>query len=353
MNNQNRLQGQGTMSMTAPAKANTKRDDVELVPAGPNPCILYSIIDMGTVYNQNFRKEQRTVRLTFEFPLFKQLFRTTDTEPKPTVLSVEETFLMSPGSNLKKWCDAMSGTVLQEHDYKNGYDIGQFLGRAFMGEVDHVPGKKDPTKIYANLTTAKALTEDIRARYNFDWSQLIRTNDTLIFAIDPNGNCFQSDAFARLPKFLRERIMKSNEALAYERAGGVFRDQEKPSDQKQVFPAQQPQQRQVQQPVQQSQPVQPQPAQTGTVEIPTDVVQNGHRLVMIVNDFTYDQYLAVNYTPELLIRDKKAVWVPDAPQVPGPSAPQQPQAPQAPQSPVASSPQPGLPEGEEDDDIPF
>lgn len=336
----NSAQAPGAFSMTAPNSGggSNRRDDVQLVPAGPNPCILYAMVDMGTHHNAHFNKDQRKIRLTYEFPLFKQLFREDDTEPKPTVLSRKETFLISESSNLKKLAEQMLGRALRPDEYQsNNFNIGMFLGQTFIANVQHQAGRKDPTKMYAEITSLAPVTEHSRSAYNFDWNQVTRTNDLVGFAIDEAGACFQSDAWIALPKFLREEIMKSKEAIAYAGRGGTFRQPEK-KDAGQSAPANAPA------------PVQRQPQVPQASELP---IVNGNQLVMIATDFPYVQYREQGWTDDQLVQHQKAKWVPvqapaqaSAP-APAPSAPAGPPAPAQPSAPAPASTEDDV------DDVPF
>jgi len=213
---------QGGFEMTIPGQVSNRRDDVKTLEQGPNVGILYSMIDLGTHYNEHFQKSSRLLRLTWEFPLLMQLFKTDDTELRPTIVSTEETFQMAERSNLKKIVDGALGRILQPHEYKDGYKIGQFLGKTMIVNIGHKPSKKDPSRIFERIQSVQGLTEHVRNSYAFDWSLIHRTNDLQGFLIDPNGACFQSDQFAKLPGWLREKIQQSDEAKAYVARGGTF-----------------------------------------------------------------------------------------------------------------------------------
>lgn len=319
MNNQNSPQGQGSFSMQAPAQVSNKLDSVELLPAGPNPGILYSLVDMGTHYNEHFQKKSRIIRLTFEFPLFKQLFRTTDKVKRPTVLSMEETFQMAERSNLKKFCEGALGRSLNPEEYKNGYDVGQFLNKIMIVTVVNKQGKKDTTKTYNNIGSVQGLTEHSRTAYNFDWDNVVRTNDIVGFMIDPAGECFKSQTFAEFPDWIRNRILGSDEARSYVSKGGVVIEKKK-REPDSGYTGQLP-------------PNAPPPATRTPSNLP---IVNGHLLTMIVEDFTYEQYLGAGHTAETLVAQGKAEWTllpvqstPEAPKVP--QAPLAPEAPQVPE----------------------
>lgn len=323
------VQTQG-FSMTVPGQQSQRRDDIKLLEQGPNVGILYSIVDLGTHYNSFFKKSSHLIRLTWEFPLLMQLFNVNDTEERPTVVSTEETFQIAERSNLKKIIDGALGRVLQPNEYKNGYDIGQFLGKTMIVNIVNKASKKDPTKVYNNIGTIQGITEHVRNTYAFNWDMVQRHNDLQGFIIDPAGSCFQSDAFAKLPSFIRDKIMDSDEAKAYAEKGGTFIEQHKFENDK---------------PKPQAPAGTPAPVQRAPLpQAPSSniiVGENAVKLEWLNKDFDYATMKANNWTDQLLIDNgycKVHVEVaPAPPQAPtqAPAPPSAPPVPVAPKAPVA------------------
>lgn len=309
---------QESFTMRAPAQESNfkRRDDVQLLEQGPHVGILYSMVDLGTSWNEHFKKSQHLIRLTFEFPLFKQLFNEGDTEPKPTVVSIEHTFQIAEKSNLKKFIDGFLGRILQPAEYEKGFDIGQFLGKVMIVNIVNAPSKKDPAKIYNRITTVQGITEHAKKMYAFNWAEVVRTNDLQGFLINPDGSCFRSELFASLPKFIRDKIMESDEAKEYANKGGIFAEQAKRDDTQHATPP----------------PYAPAPAQRTPVAPPQD------KLIWLNTDYTYEQMLASGWTLDALIQNgycKKEVVLPPPPPVP--------QAPPMPQAPAPAPPMPQMP----------
>lgn len=304
-----------------------KRDDVQLLEAGPNPGILYNIIDLGTHYNNYFQKSSRLIKLVFEFPLLKQLFKVDDTEERPTVVSQEYSYILGENSNLKKFIDGAENRILQPAEYKNGWNIGQYLDKVFIVNIINKPSKKDPSIIYNNIGSVQGLSDSLRTRYAFNWEEVVRTNDLVSFAIDPDGKCFTTETFARLPKYYRDTIMKSDEAIRYANTGGRFATYEE-------FNNANANQQQAPKPVQRKAAAPSSPSK------PT--------IKMLVNDYTYEEYKASGWTDQQLIDNGYMILVqPEAPKAP-PSAPQS-----APKAPAPSQQPTNLDVVEEDDDLPF
>ncbi len=312
-------------TMRAPAQISKKRDDIKLLEQGPNVGILYSIIDCGTQFNEYYNKTNRQIRFTFEFPLLKQLFNIDDTELRPTVVSIEMTFQMAERSTLRKFVEGALGKSLSPHEYEKGYDIGQFLGQVMMVNIVNQTSKKAPFKTYNKIASVQAITEHIKSIYVIDWNLIVRHNDLSGFLIDPEGTCFQSEVFSKLPNFLREKIMNCTEAKTYRDNGGVFIAQVDFS--KDNGSAVQPaiaQQTVI--------PVQPQQ--------PLATPSDEKKLVMVAVDFTKEQYYETGWTDESLVADGKAKWVAEQPVAPAPAlqVPQVPQAPQVPAGPPTLTP---------------
>jgi len=357
MNTQSAQTPQNGFAMTAPAQMSKRRDDVQRLEVGPNVGILYSMIDLGTHYNEHFKKTTHLLRLSFEFPLKMQLFNVDDTEPRPTVVSMEPTFQMAEKSTLKKIADGILGRTLQPHEYLKGFDIGQFLGKVVMVNIVDQVSKKDPTKIYNKITTVQGLTEHVKQMYAIDWSLIKRHNDLVGFLIDPQGNCFQSETFSKLPDFIRDKIMESNEAKEYASRGGKFAPKAEwdgtttPSAPQIPKSAPQPAQRMPQAP-----------------SVPQAVPQAGPKLVWLSNEYTQEQLANSNWTVQQMVDNGYARFeapvvpapvppVPPAPQAvpPAPQSVPQPQAVPQPQfaPPTPLVPQPPVSQGEDLDEVEF
>ena len=238
------------------------------------------------------------MRLIFEFPLLKQLFNEGDTEARSTVVSQEYTFMLGETSNLKtKIIDGAEGRIVPKSEYKNGWSIGQYLGRTFIVDIINRPKKDDPTIIYNNIGSIKGLTDKLRTTYNFDWESVVRTNDLLSFMIDEKGECFRTEEFTKLPDYLQKMIKESEEAVRYANNGGAFatREQFTNNGTGQAPKAAPPIQRA---PVSSTEPIKQ----------------------MLVTDFTYEEYIASNWTDDLLVAHGKMEII-QPPKVATPPAP--------------------------------
>lgn len=290
--------------------ASKKNENIQILEAGPNPGILYAIVDQGTSYNKYWDKTSRTLRLIFEFPLLKQLFNEGDTEERPTVVSQEYSFILGESSNLvKKFINGAEGRVLNKSEYSNGWDLSKYLGRTFIVDIVNRPNKKDPAIIHNNIGEVKALSDGLRNRYNFDWDSVTITNPMIAFIIDPDGQNFTTEDYANLPPYLKKKIADSDEGIRFSNNGGVFAQKNK------SFKANDPN-------VQKAAPVQRQ-AQAPKADANAPIKK------MLVEDFTYEQYLASGWDDAALIEAKKMVLVQNLAPTPAP-APAGPSGPSAP-----------------------
>ena len=93
----------------APEGASNKKD-VALVPAGMHLCVLYTICDLGT-QETNFG-EKPQIKLIYEFPKEMRVFYEGE-EPRPSVISITDSFFMSAKANLRKHVHGMIGRALR------------------------------------------------------------------------------------------------------------------------------------------------------------------------------------------------------------------------------------------------
>lgn len=333
-----------------------KRSDIQNLVHGLNAGVLYAVVDLGT-HMEAFQNQEptptRKIFIGFEHPQLKQLFYEDDTVPRSTVSSIEGSMSLADKSKLKALINAASGKALT-YEQAKAYNLSHLLGQKFNVNIEITPGKKDPTSFYNKVTgvfsgTGMQLPVPFEPEIKY-----------LYFFIDKDkngvtiGNNFMTSNYANLPNFLRKKILASKEAIEYAARGGKFAENPKTEKGQQV---QQAQQAQIQAPQQAPAP------QT-----------SAQGVIMLVTDFTLEQYLGSGWTIETLVQHGKAkinapVQAPEpqmpqapAPQLPpsGPPAPQQMGAQQAqiPQQNFAQQPvSPAVNGGnfldDEPDDMPF
>lgn len=314
-------QGQMSMAMTAPSdfQGKTKRTDIQLFPDGPQPGKIYAVVGLGThseSFNNEAPKDRNKIFIGIEFPQLKQLFYEEDTEPRSTVMSVESVFSMGDRSKLRALAEAVIGRKFGSDEEARSFDVQQLVGATILVNVVTAVSKKSG-KPYNKVGTVMSLGNyPLPPNFNPELPYQL-------FAIDPIGNNFKTVNYANLPFFLKKTILESNEAKDYIAKGGLFAKNPENNAQNGSTP-QQPQQQQY------AQGNAPAPAPAPVAAAP---VQQGPRLEMLVTDFTYEQYIAGQWTDQMLIDANKARMVyPTPPPAPTQMAP----------PPVAPAPAPAV-----------
>jgi len=246
MSNQTNNGEHNDFTVLPPQDENPKVENIKRLEDGPNPCILYSIIQLGKHYSEykGVKSDYASpmVLLTFEFPLLKQKFRVNDTELRPTVLSLEEKQILVEKSNLTKIARGMLGREISAQEFRTGINLTQFIGKTFIVDVE--TGTSKAGKTYQNIvkTSFKVATERNKSVYGFDWDKVVLNNDIVKFGIGNPAKSLTSRTFAELPNWIREKIKSSEEAIAFIEGGGVFserkdfKDDEAPEKQQKPAP---------------------------------------------------------------------------------------------------------------------
>jgi len=281
------------------------RNEVELLPTGFQLCTFYGLCDIGT-QETNFGSKHQ-VNLGFEFPLVQRVFFD-DKGQQPCAVFSTETFSMYGKGNLRKrYIQPMSGRSLTDAEAED-YDISQLLGKQFVATITHSSDGK-----WANIESITPLSEQNKAMFGIqNINSVAQINPTYYFHLSDG---FQHQNFAELPKFLRDKLMISEEGKAHKIAGGTFADQV----------------------VKTSAPSSPS----------APISPSGAKKLVMLGDVPYESFKANGWTDQQLVDNNHAKWnepvAPQAPQAPSaPVAPQAPPVPSAPQVPPTSPPQPVL-----------
>ena len=226
----NRISG----PMTAPAQEQTSkvRQNLQLPEEGPQQAILIGLIDMGTIsksFNNQPPKDVRQIMCIFEYPELKQLVYEDDTEKRSFIKYEEMTYSTFEKANFFKVIDAVNNGKYPKTEYDR-INLFDFVGGRLFTSISHVKDKNNPEITYANIDSYMKVGK-LPQPENF-----ISDGNRYMFYIDAEGKNFNTENFAELPKFLREKIMKSHEAIAYKSKGGVFaepieRQNQQPSSQ--------------------------------------------------------------------------------------------------------------------------
>lgn len=212
----NRISG----PMTAPAQEQSSkvRQNLQLPEEGPQQAILIGLVDMGTIsksFNGQPPKDLRQIMCIFEYPELKQLVYEDDTEKRSFIKYEEMTYSTFEKANFYKVIDAVNNGKYPKTEYEK-INLFDFVGGRLFTSISHVKDKNNPDITYANIDSYMKVGK-LPQPENF-----ISDGNRYMFYIDAEGKNFNTENFAELPKFLREKIMKSHEAIAYKSKGGVF-----------------------------------------------------------------------------------------------------------------------------------
>ena len=212
----NRISG----PMTAPAQEQSSkvRQNLQLPEEGPQQAILIGLVDMGTIsksFNGQPPKDVRQIMCIFEYPELKQLVYEDDTEKRSFIKYEEMTYSTFEKANFFKVIDAVNNGKYPKTEYDR-INLFDFVGGRLFTSISHVKDKNNPEITYANIDSYMKVGK-LPQPENF-----ISDGNRYMFYIDAEGKNFNTENFAELPKFLREKIMKSHEAIAYKSKGGVF-----------------------------------------------------------------------------------------------------------------------------------
>lgn len=257
-----------------------KRDDIQLVPMGGQPAIIYAMINTGT-HEEQFKNESpkmiNKIKIKYEFPFHRQLFYKDDTEPTPSVLTQSYTYTISKNkksgkkSNLLLLLEGLFGPI-PESNYLT-FDLSVLLNLKVMATVQHY--QKTDGSLGAKITNVAPLNPQF-----VDPNTMIRKNELMIYNVQMG---FDTPYFAKLHYYDRETLKKSAEGIKHAQAGGRF---VKTDD-------------------------------NGMVVIDDSAVpvaaQPNTRTVSMLNGLDYNAHKQVGWTDEALVANGLAVWQQAAP----------------------------------------
>lgn len=261
----------GSFSAPSSGGNKTKRNDIQNLPAGLNPGIIFALVDIGT-QTVNYGKGMETKRQVYigiEHPQLKQFYYYEDTERRSHMTSKESTFSLAPKAFLRKVVEAVVGRKMSDQE-ADSYDLRNLLG-CRVGVITQ------PSGSYDNIDGVMAYNQALPADFTPE-------NDYWFFYIDKDpsgaviGNNFRTQAFANLPGFIKKKIKASQEAQAYASKGGTFAENNSQNQPQQQgnYQNQQPQQQQ-QQYQQPQQQMQQQPQNQGQNYNPQQQMQQGQQ----------------------------------------------------------------------------
>ena len=187
------------MAITATNSGSAPR---ELIPAGNYIARCYKMIHVGTVEEiiMGEKKVLNRVRIGWELPEETRVFSEAKGE-QPLVIEGEYTLSMHEKSNLRKLLASWRGKDFTEKEAE-AFDITKLLGVPCMLNIIHRPSKKDPTKLYENISGVTALPKSIKCPDQI--------NPTFVLSYDE----WDENKFNSLPDFIKQKMQSSVEYAA-------------------------------------------------------------------------------------------------------------------------------------------
>lgn len=164
--------------------------------AGSYRAICYSIVVLGTTYNEVFDNIQKKVMFTWELPDERI---TVDGEDKPRAISATYTMSLNEKANLRKTLESWRGKQFTSEELR-GFDITKVLGAPCM--ISTTVGTNTLGKQFSKVSGVSRLPKGMEAPKDTE-------NPKVIFDIS-NDDCPLED-MEKLPAFVQERIRQSEE----------------------------------------------------------------------------------------------------------------------------------------------
>lgn len=164
--------------------------------AGSYRAICYSIVVLGTTYNEVFDNIQKKVMFTWELPDERI---TVDGEDKPRAISATYTMSLNEKANLRKTLESWRGKQFTSEELR-GFDITKVLGAPCM--ISTTVGTNTLGKQFSKVSGVSRLPKGMEAPKDME-------NPKVIFDIS-NDDCPLED-MEKLPAFVQERIRQSEE----------------------------------------------------------------------------------------------------------------------------------------------
>ena len=120
--------------------AKDKGGSFELCPPGNHLARCYSMVEIGTVFDETFNVSRHLVRISWELPNEQKVFDQ-NKGPQPFSIHKEYTLSMNEKANLRHDLESWRGKGFTEEEGK-AFDITKLLGVACMLNVIHKQNKK-------------------------------------------------------------------------------------------------------------------------------------------------------------------------------------------------------------------
>lgn len=146
---------------------------LEIIPEGLYQVVCYMIVDLGTIYDEMWEKEQHRVLIGWELPEERLILeKDGEREPKPRVFSKKYTMSLHKKATLRKDLESWRGKKFTAEELK-GFDLKSVLGHGAQLQIVH--GTSATGKVYSNLGAIMALPKGTKV--------LKPENPTILFSL--------------------------------------------------------------------------------------------------------------------------------------------------------------------------
>ena len=215
------------MSLTARETGGAKHDPI---PAGTYTAICYAVADLGTHFDERFKKDVHRVLVQWEIPDERIMVEKRDGRQAdmPRAISRKYTMSLHSKSALRHDLEAWRGRRFTDEELR-GFDLRNILGAACLLGIVHEP-RKDGQGIFATISSIMA----IPTKRGVKPEKPPVENELVAFEIPDNAEpMFPIDD--RLPEWVREIIMESDEYTGRNRTepttggdGATMTDEQEP-----------------------------------------------------------------------------------------------------------------------------
>ena len=183
-----------------PVAKKTEGKDFPPCPEGTFQAVCYSVVDLGTHFNQQFGKEHHLVHLSWEIPSERIEFEK-DGETVNLPRGAWQTYTLSlhEKSNLCKVLVSWRGRPFTQEEEAEGFDCEEMLGKNCLLQIVH---NTKGDKIYANIASVMGLMKNMPA--------LNPENPIVKYDIERDGMQIPDE----LPDWMKQKIKESKEYIA-------------------------------------------------------------------------------------------------------------------------------------------
>ena len=123
-----------------PLTAKAPKTDRILIPEDTYQAVCYSLVDLGTQYNDRYKKDERKVSIGWEIP---EIRIETDEGEKPVVISQKYTLSLHRKAKLREMLEAFRGKSFTLEEL-GAFDITNILNKNCMLQIIHYTSEDDP-----------------------------------------------------------------------------------------------------------------------------------------------------------------------------------------------------------------